>query len=244
MLQEVLKRISDCPYDFPGWNLVSSFGSIISVIATGLFPQIYRDILQVLLDRASPSIEWAINSPPKPHAFVSLPLQSVLGPSDWFILNIEMIRKVFSWVLHTVIVVSQVFFCIELFSHISLIEYCNPSPGATSTGESSAPAGDSAGANGATSTGESSAPSAGAESSTRASTPEVPSDFVDSSIPTQSEIASCEHNFSPIQDRTLLGVACDFGGPGNHTAVTTADTAVHYCRDCFAICCNDCYVGD
>lgn len=235
------RRVSNYADAFAGLNFISSFGSIFSVIATWLFPQNNSDILQVLLNRASPYIEWAINSPLKPHAFVSLPLQSVLGPSTWFILNIEMIRKVFSWVLHIVIVVSQVFFCIELFSHISLIEYCDPTPSATSTGES--PAGDS-GANGATSTGESSAPSAGAEPSTRASTPEVPSDFVDSRVSTQSEIASCEHNFSPIQDRTLLGVACDFGGPGNHTAVTTAESAVHYCRDCFAICCNDCYVGD
>ncbi len=93
------RRISDYADAFAGWNFLSSFGSIVSVIATWLFlqvlyvqltegytttryiwltPQFYGDLLQTLLNRASPSIEWAINSPPKPHAFVSLPLQSTL----------------------------------------------------------------------------------------------------------------------------------------------------------------------
>jgi cytochrome c oxidase subunit 1 len=39
-------------------------------------PQFYTDTLQALLNRSYPSLEWALNSPPKPHAFVSLPLQS------------------------------------------------------------------------------------------------------------------------------------------------------------------------
>jgi len=93
------RRISDYADAFAGWNFLSSFGSIVSVIATWLFlqvlyvqltegytttryiwltPQFYGDLLQTLLNRASPSIEWAINSPPKPHAFVSLPIQSTL----------------------------------------------------------------------------------------------------------------------------------------------------------------------
>ncbi len=91
------RRISDYPDAFAGWNLISSFGSIISVVATWLFlyivyiqlvegkatsrypwltPQFYSDSLQTLLNRNSNSLEWALNSPPKPHAFVSLPLQS------------------------------------------------------------------------------------------------------------------------------------------------------------------------
>jgi cytochrome c oxidase subunit 1 len=93
------RRISDYPDAFTGWNLISSFGSIVSVIAAWLFlhivykqlvneeisnrypwmvPEFYTDILQSLLNRSSPSIEWNLNSPPKPHAFVSLPLQSAL----------------------------------------------------------------------------------------------------------------------------------------------------------------------
>ena len=91
------RRISDYPDAFAGWNLISSFGSIISVVATFLFlqlvylqlvegkattrypwltPQFYSDTLQTLLNRSYNSLEWALTSPPKPHAFVSLPLQS------------------------------------------------------------------------------------------------------------------------------------------------------------------------
>ena len=98
-LQGMPRRISDYPDAFAGWNIISSFGSIISVIATGLFlyivyiqlvegkattrypwltPQFYSDSLQTLLNRSYISLEWALTSPPKPHAFVSLPLQSVL----------------------------------------------------------------------------------------------------------------------------------------------------------------------
>ena len=96
-LQGMPRRISDYPDAFAGWNLISSFGSIISVAATWLFlyivyiqlvegkaisrypwltPQYYSDALQALLNRNYISLEWALNSPPKPHAFVSLPLQS------------------------------------------------------------------------------------------------------------------------------------------------------------------------
>ena len=96
-LQGMPRRISDYPDAFAGWNLISSFGSIISVVATWLFlhivyvqlvegkatsrypwltPQFYSDTLQTLLNRSYNSLEWALTSPPKPHAFVSLPLQS------------------------------------------------------------------------------------------------------------------------------------------------------------------------
>jgi len=96
-LQGMPRRISDYPDAFAGWNLVSSFGSLISIISTILFlhilynqlvagtsvsrypwltPQFYTDYLQSLLIRSSSSLEWALNSPPKPHSFASLPLQS------------------------------------------------------------------------------------------------------------------------------------------------------------------------
>ena len=96
-LQGMPRRISDYPDAFAGWNLISSIGSIISVAATWLFlyilyaqlvegkstsrypwltPQFYSDSLQTLLKRAYNGLEWSLNSPPKPHAFVSLPLQS------------------------------------------------------------------------------------------------------------------------------------------------------------------------
>lgn len=38
--------------------------------------QYFTDTLQALLNRSYPSLEWALTSPPRPHAFVSLPLQS------------------------------------------------------------------------------------------------------------------------------------------------------------------------
>jgi len=96
-LQGMPRRISDYPDAFAGWNIISSFGSIVSVVASGLFiyivynqlvhgtnatrnpwfiPQFFSDSLLSLKNRSNISLEWALNSPPKPHAFVSLPLQS------------------------------------------------------------------------------------------------------------------------------------------------------------------------
>lgn len=124
------RRISDYPDAFAGWNLISSFGSIISVVATWLFlyivyvqlvegkattrypwltPQFYSDSLQTLLNRSYNSLEWALNSPPKPHAFVSLPLQSsvcVHGIAGfcqfcWNISNSHIIACTHNWVSFT-----------------------------------------------------------------------------------------------------------------------------------------------
>jgi cytochrome c oxidase subunit 1 len=99
-LQGMPRRISDYPDAFFGWNYVSSIGSIISVIATWYFltivykqltegetvsrypwliPQMFSDVFQVLFARNNTSLEWSLTSPPKPHAFASLPLQSALG---------------------------------------------------------------------------------------------------------------------------------------------------------------------
>lgn len=99
-LQGMPRRISDYPDSFAGWNLISSFGSLISVIATWLFlhvvyvqltmgistfrypwltPQFHSDMLRALLERSFESLEWGLNSPPKPHSFVSLPVQSGIG---------------------------------------------------------------------------------------------------------------------------------------------------------------------
>ena len=104
-LQGMPRRISDYPDAFAGWNFVSSFGSIVSVVATFLFlyivyvqlvegaatsrypwltPQYFSDLFQTLFNRNYNSLEWSLNSPPKPHAFVSLPLQSKLGGRIYF----------------------------------------------------------------------------------------------------------------------------------------------------------------
>ena len=101
-LQGMPRRISDYPDAFAGWNLVSSVGSIISVIATVLFlhiiyvqlvegnvtsrypwlvPEFYSDLFQILFNRSYNSLEWSLDSPPKPHAFVSLPIQSSVDPA-------------------------------------------------------------------------------------------------------------------------------------------------------------------
>lgn len=96
-LQGMPRRISDYPDAFYGWNLISSIGSIISVVATWYFltiiykqltegkavsrypwltPQLFSDTFQVYFTRNNSSLEWCLTSPPKPHAFASLPLQS------------------------------------------------------------------------------------------------------------------------------------------------------------------------
>ncbi len=96
-LQGMPRRIGKYPDAFAGWNLISSIGSIVSVIAAWLFlyivykqlvdgkvasrnpwltPGFYTDVLQANLNRSYSSLEWGLSSPPKPHAFVSLPLQS------------------------------------------------------------------------------------------------------------------------------------------------------------------------
>ncbi len=92
------RRVSDYPDAFTGWNFISSIGSVISVAATALFlqivylqlvkgkaiygyiwavPQLFSDYYRILTDRCSPGLEWALHNPPKPHAFTSLPLQSM-----------------------------------------------------------------------------------------------------------------------------------------------------------------------
>lgn len=96
-LQGMPRRIGDYSDAFAGWNWISSVGSIVSVVAAWLFlyivykqlaegkvanrnpwliPGFYTDLLQANLNRSYTSLEWGLSSPPKPHAFVSLPLQS------------------------------------------------------------------------------------------------------------------------------------------------------------------------
>ena len=58
-----------------------------------LAPELYSDILQTLLNRSNNFMERALNSPPKPHAFVSLPLQSKKISKDWIKEKIEKLGK-------------------------------------------------------------------------------------------------------------------------------------------------------
>lgn len=92
------RRIPDYPDAFAGWNAISSFGSLISVVATVLFGYIIYDIfangkevnnnpwavpafftsLSQFEDEAESSntLEWSLSSPTPFHAFNMLPVQS------------------------------------------------------------------------------------------------------------------------------------------------------------------------
>jgi len=94
------RRIPDYPDAFSGWNAVSSFGSLISVIATILFsyiiydlfvnqtntsnnpwyvPSYYtpiKELINVTHEDSSNTIEWSLPSPIPFHAFKMLPIQS------------------------------------------------------------------------------------------------------------------------------------------------------------------------
>jgi len=92
------RRIPDYPDAFSGWNAISSFGSLISVIATLLFcyiiydifanqpncgnnpwaiPSYYTDSKGSNNDiRSANTLEWTLNSPIPFHPFKMLPIQS------------------------------------------------------------------------------------------------------------------------------------------------------------------------
>jgi len=92
------RRIPDYPDAFSGWNAVSSFGSIVSVVATILFGYIIYDIFAnkriansnpwemipyfsshkeyINNNKAVNTIEWTLASPIPFHAFKMLPIQS------------------------------------------------------------------------------------------------------------------------------------------------------------------------
>ena len=119
-LQGMPRRISDYPDAFAGWNLISSYGSIVSVIATWLFlyilyhqliagqsvlrypwttPQFFIDYLQYYLTRAYTSLEWALNNPPKPHAFLALPLQSCMECLTAYFAAVEVFSNLSGFVM-------------------------------------------------------------------------------------------------------------------------------------------------
>ena len=108
------RRVPDYPDAFAGWNIISSYGSIVSVVATWLFlhilylqltegkvtsrfpwlnPGFNSDLLQTLLNRAYISLEWCLTSPPKPHAFTSLPVQSGLNYIIIIITSIKLLIR-------------------------------------------------------------------------------------------------------------------------------------------------------
>ena len=93
------RRIPDYPDAFSGWNAISSFGSLISLIATLLFGYIIYDMCtnQPIADNnpwavasyfnsenvfneneslSSNTLEWTLSSPISLHPFKMLPSQS------------------------------------------------------------------------------------------------------------------------------------------------------------------------
>jgi len=92
------RRIPDYPDAFAYWNAVSSFGSIVSVIATVLFVYILYDLftnetevsnnpwaMPAFFTSLEPgwenesgqvTLEWTLDSPTPFHAFNVLPVQS------------------------------------------------------------------------------------------------------------------------------------------------------------------------
>lgn len=92
------RRIPDYPDAFSGWNAISSFGSLVSVVAIVLFGYIIYDIFanqpacnnnpwhvpsffsstSQLNNEANSTntLEWALSSPVSFHAFNMLPVQS------------------------------------------------------------------------------------------------------------------------------------------------------------------------
>jgi len=66
-------------------SLESIYATIHSIVINQINKkkgsQFYSDLLQTLLNISYNSIEWCLNSPPKPHAFACLPLQSSIFAS-------------------------------------------------------------------------------------------------------------------------------------------------------------------
>lgn len=78
-LRGMPRRYSDYPDSFSSWNLVSTFGSIISTLSIFLFiliiwERMVRKRLLLFNINTSTSIEWFLNNPPKNHTFNQLNL--------------------------------------------------------------------------------------------------------------------------------------------------------------------------
>lgn len=98
MLAGMPRRIPDYPDAFAGWNLVSSYGSIISVVATALFiyivwdqfvngqevqenpwavPQFFTSNPEFVRGpKYAHTLEWTLASPVPFHSYNTLPTQS------------------------------------------------------------------------------------------------------------------------------------------------------------------------
>ena len=101
------RRIPDYPDSFAGWNLVSSYGSIISVIASALFVYIliksfsdgsreennnnwrlpqYNTSDKIFINNSpsGESIDFVLTTPIELHAFNVIPLMTIKGGDEDF----------------------------------------------------------------------------------------------------------------------------------------------------------------
>nr|YP_010310509.1 cytochrome c oxidase subunit I [Acromitus flagellatus]UMY76044.1 cytochrome c oxidase subunit 1 [Acromitus flagellatus] len=96
------RRYSDFPDSFIGWNIISSLGSAISIIAVLFFVYIiydafYREVKFVGWSNNSgyqPSLEWIQNSPPTHHTYDELPF--VFAPTRSIITQREKSKFTFA----------------------------------------------------------------------------------------------------------------------------------------------------
>lgn len=96
-LQGLPRRIPDYPDAFEGWNAISSFGSMVSVVATLLFIYIIYDLFVngkevsknpwllpvfftstsiATVNQPSETLEWTVDSPIPFHSYEEVPAQS------------------------------------------------------------------------------------------------------------------------------------------------------------------------
>jgi cytochrome c oxidase subunit 1 len=98
-LQGLPRRIPDYPDAFEGWNAISSFGSLVSVVATILFIYIIYDLFihgkevgknpwlvpvffsstslsKESLNQPAETLEWTVDSPIPFHSYEEVPVQS------------------------------------------------------------------------------------------------------------------------------------------------------------------------
>ena len=229
-LQGMPRRISDYPDAFAGWNLVSSFGSIVSVVATWLFlyivymqllesritskypwlsPEFYSDSLQTLLNRSYDSLEWALSSPPKPHAFVSLPIQSFFNSN---LLSYFSIKTILSKCNDFTKKISLIFIALDnIIYYVNILSIQKTHSFITRPLNSACVHG-------------------------------VVGLCTLCYQAKQASIIACTHTWMLFSDPKMLGVACDFNLPV-HMAATSSNAITHVCTICHAIACSNCFVG-
>jgi len=91
------RRIADYPDAFAGWNMIASFGSVISLTSALLFiyilydqlasslqvssnpwytPAFFEPNFSLYITESAPTLEWLVSSPPAFHTFNELPISS------------------------------------------------------------------------------------------------------------------------------------------------------------------------